>query len=544
MRIPPQTQRAGQDVPLRRGVAYAAIALVACAVYANSLSNGLVCDDMQVIPGNPLVEHPGDVWSIITGPYRIGQQAIIGMAYRPLTVWSFGVNYAVNGLLGLPGIRAAGYHILNVVLHAATCVLVFVLLAELGLDAWAALAAALLFAVHPIHTESVTAVVNRSEVLAALFGLLFLILHRRRAPAWACAISLLLAMWGKESAIAFFPLALVMDALFPHPVSRRPLAAYGWYLATTVVWLALWHSVMRHNPEVQVTPFMDNPLVAATVAQRLYTAAHIHLHYLWLQLVPVGLSSDYSYNQFPTIMHAGDPWVLGGVIVVALGAVAAWTFRRTHPVVSFALLGYPLLFAVTCNVVVVIGCTAERHVYGPSIMWCALCGYGAWKLIQRRGLPVAAAFCLVLAVYGGLTIARNRTWANELVLFRAQAASAPNSVRAHYNYGTVLVKIGDNAGAVPELEKAYAIYPDHPDISYNLGNALRVSGAAPERVIAAYRNAIRVDPGNLSALSNLAVYLTGLGRKREARPLVEAIARLNPRYHSLPLLYRRLGMRE
>ena len=156
------------------------VALAAFAVYLTALPNGLVYDDLQVIPGNRLVEHPGDVWAIFTGPYRIGQQAVIGLAYRPLTVWSFGWNFGINELAGLPGDSPFGFHLLNVILHAATCIVLYAMCLRLGLGGWTGLGASLLFAVHPVHTEAVTAVVNRSEILAALFGLLFLLLHRDR----------------------------------------------------------------------------------------------------------------------------------------------------------------------------------------------------------------------------------------------------------------------------------------------------------------------------------------------------------------------------
>jgi len=518
------------------------VALAACVVYATALPNGLVYDDLQVIPGNPLIEKPWNVWAIFSGPYRIGQQSVIGLAYRPLAVWSFGWNHALNVLAGLPGNAPFAFHATNVLLHAAACMALYALCLRLGLGGWPGLAIALLFAVHPIHTESVTAVVNRSEVLAALLGLLFLVLHRDRRPAWICALAALGAMWGKESGIMFLALAPVLDLLFPAPDPRRRAAVYGSYAAVGAFWIACWWVALREHPEQQVTPFMDNPLIGLPLVQRLLTATRIHLHYLWLQVVPVRLSSDYSFNAFPLIARPGDPHVLGALLLITAAAAAGWAFRRSHPVVTFALIAYPVLFAVTANVFVVIGCTAERHLYAPSIAWCFLIGYAAWRARERWGKPVSVAFAALLAAYGALTLARNRTWANELALFEAQAASAPASVRARFNYGTLLVKLAENERAVPELEAAASIYPGHPDIFYNLGNALRLSRADPERVVRAYREAIRLDPGNRPAISNLAVYLTELGRRREARPLVLELARLDPGYHSLPLLYRLLRM--
>jgi len=189
----------------------------------------------------------------------------------------------------------------------------------------AALGAVFLFAVHPVHTEAVASVVNRSELLAALFGFGFLCLHRRRSL-WA-AVCILLALWSKESAVAFVPLVIWMD--------RRQWRwkTYCLYGGVLLGWLGLRTMVIgQRSLEILL---LDNPLVGASTWERVLTASRVQLAYLKLQVWPVGLSSDYSLNQIPVVTSLGDSdfWVF---VVIFLGAcVLAWSVRdrqKSHPV--------------------------------------------------------------------------------------------------------------------------------------------------------------------------------------------------------------------
>src|SRR2546425_8268632 len=148
-----------------------ASAIVALAVYANSLQNGLVYDDVHVIVSNEAAHHPLDWRTILRTPswFLQGNPTI---AYRPLTTWTVALDYAVHGE------RPFGYHLVNVLAHAGVSVLVVLLAASLGLPALAAALAGALFAAHPIHTEVVANIVGRAEILAAGLALLALLWWR------------------------------------------------------------------------------------------------------------------------------------------------------------------------------------------------------------------------------------------------------------------------------------------------------------------------------------------------------------------------------
>jgi tetratricopeptide (TPR) repeat protein len=507
--------------------------LAACAAYANTLSNDLVFDDLEVIQNNPLLHDPLDLATIFTGAYRIGQHP--ATLYRPFTVWTLAVNDRMNTLMGRPEADPAGFHLVNLLLHAGVGMLIYLWLVSLRLPDWIGFATALLFVVHPIHTEAVTAIIGRAEVLAALFGLLFLMLHRQRRSAILCAFLYLLALWSKESAIAFFPLAVAMDIAFRDRVKPWRLWPYAAYAVTFGGWLAMRSAALAG--QALLVPFVDNPLSSASPWVRLLTIIRIQLDYLRLQLVPVGLSSDYSFNQIPLIAQPTSPYVVAGICVLLLATVTAWRMRKAHAVVPFAIVGYAILFAPTSSVLLPIGTImGERLAYSPSIMFCLLLGYAGWQMTHRLERPVVASLIMLLLVFCGLTIARNRTWADQLTFFRAQVQSAPNSAKAHYDFGGALAKSGDDRAAITEYEKAIAIFPYYSEVFFNMGNALRRLRSDPAQVIEAYRYTIQFNPADVNARANLALFLLEHDRLDEARPIVEELARIDPHHPALAVL--------
>jgi tetratricopeptide (TPR) repeat protein len=264
-------------------------------------------------------------------------------------------------------------------------------------------------------------------------------------------------------------------------------------------------------------PMLDNPLAAAPWPARLLTAARVQLDYVWLQVWPVGLSSDYSFSQIPVIHSPANGHVIAAVLGMALAAGAAWICRRDRPIVSLAIAGYAALFAVTANVIAPIGTImAERLAYAPSLMFCTLAAGAAEAATRRLGRPALVAAAVVVIVLCGVTMSRNRSWASEEAFHAAQVRSAPNSARAHFGLGATYAAAGADRQAVVAYQRALAIYPNYSDAFFNLGNALRRLDADPEEIVVAYRNAVSSDPGNVRALENLARFLWRLGRDDEA----------------------------
>ena len=179
----------------------ALVVLISFLCYGANLSHELVGDDLVLIPKQKAFHNPTDLQAILSSTIwgEIHERQPI---YRPLVTWTLALNHGVNRLLGFP----VGYHLVNVLLHTVAACLVLRFFLSKGFPILAGLSAGLLFAAHPIHTEAVCLVTNRSEMLGAVFGLLFLIAHMRRR--WYGCPYQFLALVSKESVIAVLPLAI------------------------------------------------------------------------------------------------------------------------------------------------------------------------------------------------------------------------------------------------------------------------------------------------------------------------------------------------
>jgi len=297
-----------------------------------------------------------------------------------------------------------------------------------------------------------------------------------------------------------------------------------------------------------IPPFfapIDNPLQAVPPLERVLTAAVVQLRYLRLLAVPIGLSSDYSYDEIPIVRDPLDPRVLAFALLVIAAAAITWRARRERSVLAIAIGGYAILFSVTSNFLAPIGTImAERLAYMPSILFCALAGIALWEVRSRSARRAAAVVAsLACGLFLALTIARNQTWSDELAFSRAQVASAPNSAKAHANLASALGDVGDDRGVVAEYEKALAILPAYPRAHFELGNALHRLNEDPARIVDAYLHAIALDPRDVDARVNLAWTLVELGRPDEARAVVDEITDLKPDHPEIARLAKRVARR-
>jgi Tfp pilus assembly protein PilF len=490
---------------------------VALAVYANSLGGALLYDDVNAIRNNALVR-TGDVVGILGTPSWWGEGP--NLLWRPLTTLTFALDHALHGL------EPFGYHLVNVVLHAAVTVLVLSVLAAVPVALRTAVAAALLFAVHPIHTEAVASVVGRAELLAAAG---FFLAWRfwlagdaaagsRKRWAWtvAAAVAYFLAMCGKEIAVAL-PAVLVFADLLRRQESSwsafvRRAPRHAALVAVTVGFVVLRSTIIG-----QVTPtaeLLDNPLVALPLVSRLLTAIEVIGLYALRLAFPLWLSADYSFDQVRTVTTPFDGGFLGGLAVLVGTVVVGWWTWRRRPAVALGLGVLGLTFGVVSNLFFLIGTImGERLVYLPSVGFClALAGglaalggerEGAATGVPGRWSPVfVAPLAAIVLLYGARTVARNVVWREPIGFYEAMVADAPRSARSHRELGTVLGEIGRFDEMHRAFERSLAIKPEDPNTLYNYGNALSIEQRY-DAAADAYRRAIAVNPLFVQAFENL-----------------------------------------
>ncbi len=500
-----------------------AAAAVAAVCYLNTLHNGFVSDDHQLIFEHPYVKSVGD-WARI---FTVGHYAGSG-GYRPFTTLSFALNYSVGDS------HPFGFHLTNLLLHALNCALVFLIAQRLLRSATSALAIALIFAVHPIHSEAVAWISGRAELLATSLLLVAWLCHfeTRRSDASSCfqigsLAAFFAALLAKENALVF-PLLIVLSDLFEQ---RRRRATTNWirqsvrfYLPQIAVIAAyfIFRGLLYRQPllrSISQISFIDNPLAHVAFAPRVFTALKVQAQYVALLFWPARLSGDYSFNSVPVITSPFDAelWLSLTVILIIVAAGAYSYLRRGS--VWFGIAFYAVTMIPTANLVTVIGSIkAERFLYLPSLGFCFAAVMGAGATLQwlsRRRLPYAlsSAAVLLLALItaaAAQTWERNKVWRDEQTFWSSTARILPQNYKAQLVYGELALKAGEYEKGIEALEHARQIDPKSRDPMINLGAALLATGK-PRQAIDLYRTALEQDPNCADCRINIALAHISVG---------------------------------
>ncbi len=507
-----------------------AIATIALAIYANSVRGELFFDDINAIVNNAWVR-TGDVAGILT--HASWWSEARGHGWRPLTTLTFAVDHAVHGL------APVGYHVVNMLLHAAVSVLVFAVFARVTAAPLPAAIAAALFATHPVHTEAVASVVGRAELLATAGFLLAWLLFLRadvrgsRIPSVFLealgVATFLAALFAKENALGLLPVLVFVDLLYAPAGARvaslrRHAVRYAALAAATLVFVLLRHLVLgRESAEISI---LDNPLISLPPLAAELTALKVAGLYAWRLLVPWHLAADYSYRQISPVTSPLDAAVLAPLAVCAAIPVLVWWTWRRAPAAALGLGLLALTFAMVSNLVFPIGTImAERLIYLPSAGFCLAAAVllervtradGGWTsqtdewrvegaragLGRLRTPRLAVPLAVVLALYGARTWSRNAVWRDRLTFFSTMVAEAPESARSQREFGAVLADLGKFDLARAAFERSLAIMPEDAATLYNLGNAL-IQERRPDDAIAVYQRALAAKPDFVDAMVNL-----------------------------------------
>jgi Flp pilus assembly protein TadD len=494
-----------------------------------TLFTGFIQDDHTIIERNELVRDLSRLPEIFSNNYWMSEHPAARSLYRPVTI----LSYALNGAVG--GVRPFGFRLVNLALHLLVTLLVLFLgrlvLAEgkrrVASVREALLApasvAAILFAIHPVHTEVLGAVVGRAELLAAA-GTLGCVLaflaarqrqgSRRRGSAAlfdsvsiACFIAAFLA---KENALAAPLLVLLADRLL---VGGRASIRYHVAAGVALGFLLVARFAVLGGSGVVASPgFGENPLVGAPFAEGRLTALGVIARYALLLVAPIRMSVDYSYNAIPIARGLSDPMpLLGGAIVLAWAA-AVWSTRKRSPGIAFSLAWIGVTLLPTANLLFLIGTImGERLLYLPSVGFClvtagAISGLRA-RLVARAPTParVAAARFIVPAVLlalGVRTEVRLRDWRDDYTIFKSALAVVPDSYSVEFSYGVEAAERGDLEAARRAHQRSIEIWPDFGEAHWNLGYVLLRLGR-DEEARQALRRAIRLVPSSYEAHTNL-----------------------------------------
>ena len=558
----------------------AIVGLLAFVIYANTFKHEFALDDTIVIVRNEYVTKGfAGIKDIMTKDafdsyYRQSNSSnqLAGGRYRPLSIVSFAVEQQFMGVdTSMTHDIAAGdkhtpleqrvldrmhtRHVINVLFYALSCIVFLWFLRYIVFTAnpVMALVAALLFTVHPIHTEVVANVKSRDEILSFLFICLTFIYafkYVREQNKTALYISLgsyLMAFLSKEYAIATLALLPLSLSFFEKMSLSKIARTTAPYLAVVVIYILLRLQVVAPaNPDSEAD-ILNNPYALATPAEQLATKIGTTLNYLKLLLWPNPLSADYSYNSIP-YKDMGNPWVLLSLAVHGAMIYGFFYFRKRNQLLSFAIAVYILHLLLVCNLIFNIGGTmGERLIYHSSAGFAI---FVAWLLVsgmEKLGSTAARTGALVgcLAVVIGLcsykTIDRNQYWKNSDTLFTEDIKVVPNSAMVNANVGFSYLSRADNEKdsvkkmdfvrkSLPYYSKAIEIHPTYVASYVNRGLAYFQLGMSDsskadfDRVWKYYPNY----PGLHETYFNLGVQFYFHGRLQEAIDMWKYVVKVKP----------------
>jgi tetratricopeptide (TPR) repeat protein len=515
------------------------VVLLAGGVYAGTLGNDFVGDDLASIVQNELVQR--GAWRDIFMTRSWAAASSPNQLYRPLVTLSFAVNHAIGG--DVPW----GYHLVNVLLHALVSLLVYLVVRRISGRVGVAWWTAVLFAIHPINTEAVAQVVGRAELAAALWVLIALLadlqtyeaVPRVRLRSWHALVLIAFAagLFSKENAVTLLPGLVLTDLAvrcrwrwqaFVAGMRGQRGALYGGLLIVTGCYLA-WRLPLEVGPPLSGAM---NPLHGESVGVRLINAVVIAGRYLWLFLVPIRLSADYAIGTVPIVRGVLD-WRVGAS-ALALGACAVLALRsaRKAPVITWGLLFAACTYSLVSNVLFAVWTMmAERWLYLPSVGLCTAMAFAGWTSMQwvrasERPL-LAGAMSVVLLGYGIRTVLRNRDWHDHVTLWTATLRVMPGSFKAHEGLAYGYYREGRYAEALPLLERALRIHTDDPRIYRRLGAVYAELGRFDEG-IRSYEAALARQPGSWETRHGLGALFVRQGTYDAAVREFQEAARLAP----------------
>jgi tetratricopeptide (TPR) repeat protein len=530
----------------RAGPALALLLCLGAAVlaYRPSIPGEFQFDDWATIATNRSLRDPAAVRAI-----RV--RDLLGPDRR-VTHATFLLDHAIGGL------DPAQYHRTSLALHLVAGCLAFALAAGClrragaSRPAWVAAAAAGAFVLHPLQTQAVAYAAQRSEVLAAVFGLgslLALVAASDRWPrpaAWALVAAAsalhLLALGSKSIAIAFpavFVLCAVVvgDPRVPRATARLARAA----ALSAPLWV-----LSLASTRATLTALSGDPMAgvdAGTIGPWRYLLTQLRVHWLYARLVawPAGQNVEHVVEPSPGLLHGPTLVALAATVALCAGAVVLWALAERGKagawarVAAFGVLSWYAVLAPTSSVVPIADLAVEHRAYLASAFLLLAVGglaLGALeRLASRRAVEVAGILAVaLLGALGLATHARAEVWRTQLGLWSDAAAKSPASARAQSNLAFALQARGDveRAGLAYLRAAELARTPgDVAGVARNL-SALLLDAGQPALALAAVERGLATVPSDPNLLHNRAAALWRLGRIGDALRELDAVIATSP----------------
>lgn len=490
----------------------AVVMVLSIMAYASTLTHELVWDDIGIVRYIDSTVEEGGLPALLSAQFATHiEEGYVSGYYRPVVVASLWFDSLIKKFF--PRI----YHLTNILLHALNTLLVFILLRFMTAPYGAAVGA-MIFAVHPVHSESVAFVSGRTDLWAAFFLLLAVIAWIRErkglspAPArerfWSFA-AFFMACLSKEAAILLPAVLLVWEAVVPgsEPAgkaawwSRNRKWVLGWALVLTSV-LVLRFLVF--GVDLGLDQSRTGSLSSAESTLSLLMIGRMLLVYLRLLVLPWPLRIYYG----PAELQVTWLVVLGAILFLLM---VLYTYRRCARSDAIQSVVWIFLFLVPVLAVGARGgaLLAERFLYIPSVGFCLMAGALAAVIkIDRRLVNAGMGLLIAIMLVGSMK--QSAVWKNEITLFSEHIKVAPTVINGHYNLGNAYSAKGRQLDAVREYRGVVASDRDHYKAWFNMGNSLAALKRY-EEAAEAFQQALRIKPELIAGYVNLGATLLKAG---------------------------------
>ncbi len=468
------------------------ICTVGVLVYSNTFQSSFHFDDETSIVNNLAIRDLSD-WGAI---FRYSST-------RFVTYLSFALNYRVQGL------AVAGYHVVNIAIHLINGLMVWLFIRQMvrtpllkgtpleASGSLLSLAGALVFLLHPLQTQSVTYIAQRSASLAALFYCAALWLYGEaralqiaggsRLPTVLCfagaAMAGMLGLFTKETALTL-PFAIALYEF--HFFNGRRRIKWGHVVAFTVFFVGIpAYLVIRGFVNLDVAG-------ALPVLQYLLTQPSVWLTYLRLLVFPVGQNLDYD---FPVSHSVFEPLTALGIVVIGLAGIAGYKLFRNHRILSFGIVWFFLTLLPESSILPLPDVIFEHRLYLPMLGFAIFAAFLVYELTtewDRWGLY--AMIAIVFGALGVATFTRNEVWKDDVSLWTDVVAKSPKKARGYLNLARAYSDRGLLNLASDNLQRAFLIDPTNADIFGNRASIL-IQQSRPDDAIAQCNRAMALGGG-------------------------------------------------
>ncbi|OGP20321.1 MAG: hypothetical protein A2054_06080 [Deltaproteobacteria bacterium GWA2_55_10] len=514
------------------------IILLTFLLYSNAINAPFDFDDYSNIIRNPAIRDLANFWP--------------PLGTRFFSYLSFAINFHVNGF------EAAGYHLVNIAIHAANAVLVYMLILHAfrtpllkaswtgGQPSLIAFFSALIFAAHPVQTEAVTYITQRFTSLAALFYLLSLILFIR----WRCSdkgvanasyiISVLFAaaaQMTKEISFTLPFLIILFDMAFfsNHARGRRHLLPF--ILTLFIIPFMLFVPDTSGDASGHLRSVQIGDLTMLSRHDYLVTQFKVIVTYLKLAILPINQNLDYDWQVSKSFF---EPAVLASFLfLLAVFTSALFVFFRARKsgygpwaLASFGVIWFFITISIESSIIPIKDVIFEHRLYLPSIGlavgFTSLIFHAAAKLNANAKLP-ALLLLLAVAALGMATYLRNDLWVDKVGLWKDVVEKSPNKARARINLGLAYRESGLLNEAMEEYSVAIKIEPQNYILLNNIGVTYLLLNR-PDRAIVHIRKSLSLKPDYEDGRNSLGFAYFLMGRNDEAIAEFKEALRLRPGY--------------